>query len=143
MGQPSLPLLNKSGYTMHWSTSWANIISYKKFLYFDIFFKKFFFLFFSDKLIFFYIKQFYIFDKTLSLEDLAKKKEEKSLPKYVTSVWFLHFQGWVILSLFIYVPSVFTKTNKILAIFQDITRVSLFTFFNRKQKKLNQYKYRL
>jgi len=143
LGQPSLPLLNKAGYTMHWSTNWSNVISYKKFLYFDTFFKKFFFLFFSDKFIFVFIKRFYLFNKAVNLSDLAERKEEKTTPKYVTSAWFLHFQGWVVLSLYIYIPSVFLQQKEIPASFKNVPNVSLFNFFDRKQKACNLYKYKI
>jgi hypothetical protein len=79
----------------------------------------------------------------VNLSDLAERKEEKTTPKYVTSAWFLHFQGWVVLSLYIYIPSVFLQQKEIPASFKNVPNVSLFNFFDRKQKACNLYKYKI
>ena len=76
MGQPSLPLLNKVGYSMHWNSNWSNLVSYKKFLYFDFFVKKFFFFFFDDKVITLFVKKFYLPKKVIITSELLLPKKK-------------------------------------------------------------------
>ena len=143
MGQPSLPLLNKVGYSMHWNSNWSNLVSYKKFLYFDFFVKKFFFFFFDDKVITLFVKKFYLPKKVIITSELLLPKKKISLPLYVTSVWFLYYQNWVVLTLYVYLPRVFLIKKEDSILYKTTYNVSFINFFKKNQKKkiVNKYSF--
>lgn len=148
MGQPSLPLLNKVGYSTYWNSSWYNSTCYKKLLSFDLFFKNFFFFFFSEKLILIFIKRSFSAIKILELTDLLDEdeEEEKPIPTYISSTWFLHFQGWVILSMYLYIPSIFLKKieledDEVEVDFEETLLISNIEFFKKKRSYKLRHKY--
>lgn len=141
MGQPSLPLLNKVGYSMHWSSNWSNFVGYRKFLYFDFFVKRFFFFFFSDNVADLFIKKFYLMKDINILSKLVRYNKGKPIPIYVTTTWFLYYQNWVILTLFIYIPSIFLEKEEEVCFYKATYTISSLNFFKKKdvEKTLNKY----
>jgi len=120
---------------MHWNSNWSNLVSYKKFLYFDFFIKRFFFFFFDDKIIVLFVKKFYFSANTNTVSELLLPKKKNSLPLYVTSAWFLYYQNWVVLTLYVYVPRVFLTKKEDIVLYKTTYNLSLINFFKKKQKK--------
>lgn len=111
MGQSSLPVLNKVGVSMRWEASFDNLINFKKNVLSDIFLKKFFDFVFEDKFIFIFYRFFFFkIQKFKSLKDILKKKK-KRVPVYCSKVWFLKYQNWIIVSIYVYIPKVFLKKS--------------------------------
>lgn len=124
MGQSSIPMLNKVGYSMFWNSMWDNRVLYTKFIKEDLYFNDFFKLIFNDNL-------------SINLFNLKKLKKNKyikknliqfidntnniKLMKYLNSnnkinytqskLWILKYQKWIIFYQFIYL-SKFDKTFK-------------------------------
>lgn len=119
MGQSSISILNKVGYSMYWNSMWDNKIIYNRFLKEDIYINKFFDLIFNDNV-------------STNLYNFKKNNFKKnnffinqnidieffSLNKYLTSVnstihfssriWILKYQKWLVLYNFIFL----SKINK-------------------------------
>lgn len=100
MGQPNSPLLSKQGYSMYWSTMWANKFIFTKKASEDIFINMF--------LPFFFKKTFL---NTARVEDrlleLLKKKNKTRLifnQIFFGKCWLLFFQNWVIIVFYTYNP---------------------------------------
>lgn len=111
MGQSSLPIGNKLGVSMRWDASYDNLINFKKQFLFDVFLKKFFDYIFEDKLIFFFFKFF--FKKNLNFFFFSNffKLKKKRVISYLSKIWVLKYQGWYVVSFYLYVPKVFLKKN--------------------------------
>lgn len=122
MGQISLPVLNRTGYSMFWSSVWDSKHNYNKLFKQDVALKKLILSLFSER--FFFKKQF-INLKTLSNTNIFNSfdnwsvfKNDKSLISFFTvvlkkrksnyiyplKVWIIRVQCWVIVFFSIYSP---------------------------------------
>lgn len=144
MGQSSLPILNKVGVSMRWDSSFDNLLNFKKTMLSDIFLKKFFDFVFEDKFIFIFYKLFFSKNnKFKKIRDVLKKKK-KRIPTYCSKIWFLKYQGWVVISFYLYIPKVFLKKSIKLKNFKINNNFSFLKFFINSNKNLNKsklYKY--
>lgn len=114
MGQTSISMLNKVGYSMFWNSMWDNKINYSRFLKEDQFINNFFDLFMTDNMSL----------KVFDLNKLRRLKNSRYLQTYsinynlnfnkyfknlnktnclTTKIWILRYQKWLILFHFIYI----------------------------------------
>ena len=124
MGRVSVPILNKSGYSMYWNSMWDDKLNYSRSLKEDIFLKEFVYLFFeggsnfmiflnlkdfSKKLEYFKKKYFFKTKKIIKKNDIGTeisyklviKKKNKFRP-YLSKVWLIRYQGWIIIYFYAY-----------------------------------------
>ena len=142
MGQTSLPVLNRSGYYSFWDKSWDNQFKYQsfliKFLYLESFFLKFFkSRFFLKKLLILKKnrqKKIYFFKNFAAkpIKNLKKGLSKLNAQVCTSKIWILKYQNWLVLSMYIYFPSVRFKKKSFL--FNEPTPYSnteiLFSKFN-------------
>lgn len=112
MGQISIPILNKTGYSMFWSSMWDQKILYNRHLKEDILLENFFNCLFNDSfsvnLINFNQKSLknykkYNYDLDLNSFVLYKSILNKNKVNYIPSkLWILRYQKWVIFYQFIF-----------------------------------------
>lgn len=160
MGQASLPVLNKVGYSMYWQDSWASSFSYTKLFNLKKFFLKFFKFFFED---FFHLslyqlnrcqKDFFISEQFtfwtgfyrhptlfIATEGIYKKI-------FLGKLWFLVNKNITVVAIYIYIPFTVKEhlygkkdliTFKNLNLFSD-NLLNLFFVFNKTilvKKSLN------
>ena len=114
MGQSSIPILNRNGFSMFWLSSWDDLHSYSVNLNEDSFLRSFFFYMVNDKYSsnFFLSKQKIIkysdkfnfnLNKTTSLfnfNDFLFRSNK--LPYYISKVRILKFQKWLIVYFYLY-----------------------------------------
>lgn len=114
MGQSSIPVLNRNGYSMFWLSSWDDLHSYSTNLNEDAFIRSFFYYMITDKYSSnFYFSNFKIsdfsnkssinFNKFLnksSLSDFLFKQNK--LPYYISKIRILKFQKWLVVYFYIY-----------------------------------------
>lgn len=127
MGQSSIPVLNRTGYSMFWSSVWDDVHSYNKLFKEDLFLKKYIPLVFNDKIssrpLFLTNKYSFI----INVKKLSKKYDVKLLqhinspsfsrhlfklnkmPNYISKIYIVRFQNWLVIYLYIYTPD--TKKN--------------------------------
>lgn len=118
MGQSSISILNKVGYSMYWNSMWDNKIMYNRYLKEDIFLDKYFNLIFNDNvsLNVFNLKKINIIKNDHFLNQNIN--DTKTLNKYLLSlnntihfsskIWVLKYQKWLILYNFVFL----SKNNK-------------------------------
>lgn len=118
MGRISSPSLNKAGYSMFWNSMWddkhnfSNLINEDEFLRISIP------LIFEDnyandlisylkdkKLSFEVLQDYEIFSKNLNCNKLVKLVKSEKFDLFVSKSWILRYQGWIILYIFVYLPS--------------------------------------
>lgn len=126
MGQVTLPILNRKGYSSVWENQWDTKLNFTKNLNSDMFLKKFFKIFlknwFSSNDVFFSRK--FDFKKSLSFKKIRYKKysvyqheygstrnyllkfKNKKFTYNFSKLFLIRFQKWVILYVYIYVPQV-------------------------------------
>jgi len=153
LGQINFPALNKVGYFLLWDSVWEDFFNYKQLLTADIFLKNLIYLLFSDYIMFsnYFLsnKYFYFlinsnsvfFNKYKNFNDLIKFFKKQSLrtsPVYFGKVWFIQFQNWILISLYIYKPLI----KKIIAN-KETQLVNSHYFFKIKNKSnfFNKFKF--
>lgn len=114
MGQINLPVLNRVGYSSFWESLWENYYSYSKEFNKNLFFKKILILLLNDRIIYgnyFYSKKLnnFIFKKSTFLVSFDKNYNfffesitSKNLPFFYSKLWYIKYQNWLLVSLFIY-----------------------------------------
>lgn len=124
MGRVSVPIMNKTGYSMYWDSIWDDKINYSRSLKDGIFLKEFIRLFFeggSYSMFFFnlskfkknfkYLKRRYFFH----IKKIPKKNDFGNIvryqhvidrnerPKtYLSKIWILKYQSWIIIYFYAY-----------------------------------------
>lgn len=125
MGQISVPVINKTGYSMYWSSMWDDKLNYSRSLKEDIYIRKFLPVLLEDNISStLKIKNFS--DKFLNLNTKYNihlnsdwNRNEiynylKSLNRsifYTSKIWVLRYQSWVLIFFYIYSPT-FNKLLK-------------------------------
>lgn len=126
MGQSSISMLNKVGYSMFWGSMWDNKIIYNRLLKEDIFIDKFFDFIFTDNLSvnIFNIKKINANKhvKSLNFGFNVSNKSSLYLYKYLknsnkvkyfnSKVWVLKYQNWVIIYNFLYLQQFYKYIKK-------------------------------
>lgn len=125
MGQISVPVMNKTGYSMYWSSMWDSKFNYSRFLKEDIYVRKFIPVLLEDNILFNFKNK----NKITNFNNLNTKynvhihndfnKHEiynyiNMLNKtifYTSKIWVLRYQSWVLIFFYIYSPS-FNKLLK-------------------------------
>ncbi len=114
MGQSSIPILNRNGFSMFWLSSWDDLHSYSTNLNEDSFLRNFFYFMVNDKYSsnFYFSKQKINFfsdkfnlnsNKIIStpyLSDFLFRSNK--LPYYISKVRILKFQKWLIVYFYLY-----------------------------------------
>lgn len=130
MAQTNLPMLSRTGSHMFWDSSWDNSFVFNRELINSLFLKKFFELVFVDNILncsIFKAKLFLKNKKTPGFLELKKfsytsdknYKSKKLISKVLTSkLWLLKYQGWLVLTIFIYKP----KHTRLFKKFSSIRR---------------------
>lgn len=121
MAQISIPMSNKVGYSMYWSSMWDNKINYSRSLKEDIYLNQFIPLIFNDKISNKILKtldfnkidlknslmKYNIHIKSYNLDKKNFYKYLKNINKvnfFKSKIWILKFQKWIIIYFFIYLP---------------------------------------
>lgn len=152
MGQSGIHIMNKTGYSMFWSSMWDNKILYTRMLKENIFLNKFFDLSFRDSLsvnlLDFKDKSFNYSKKKFQIVDIKKSSLYKHINNvnkikyYSTKIWILRFQKWIILYHFIFITD-FNKLNFNPYISEDESYYDnffyLISFYRKCNKNLNFY----
>jgi|HigsolmetaAR202D_1030399.scaffolds.fasta_scaffold01127_21 Ribosomal protein S3, N-terminal domain. len=121
MGQSSIPLLNRSGYSMFWSSLWDSKYTYSKLVKEDYFIRQYINNIFKEKISskpVFFLKNFknfshFTFSKfniniaaDLSVSSLSKFLfKANKLPSYLSKIRIIRFQKWLIIYFRIYTPN--------------------------------------
>jgi hypothetical protein len=131
MGQISLPVLNRTGYSMFWQSVWDEKHNYNRGLKEDILLRRVLSLFFYDRMV--HKRHFVNYDvienssilydldswsvfkdnKHLYIHFLNSLKKKNNTPYYVLKVWILKFQTWVVIFFSLYVPSRKSLSDKL------------------------------
>lgn len=146
MGQISIPMANKVGYSMYWNSMWDNKINFSRSLKEDVFIKSFLNLLFEDK----FSKNLIENNRNFNYKNINLKKynvhikpenqDNISLKKYLFSlyqndityskVWIIKYQTWVIVHFFLYLP-LFNKLKiREHNIYNDEDLADLFGLYN-------------
>lgn len=124
MGRVSVPIMNKTGYSMYWNSMWEDRLNYARSLKDDIFLKEFIYLFFEggsystfsvnldnyrNNLDFLKKKYFFHTKKIFKKGRLGFKStnkivinRKKSFNPYLSKIWILKYQTWIIIYFFAY-----------------------------------------
>jgi len=127
-----MPIMNKTGYSMYWNSMWDDKLNYTRSFKEDVFIKIFFNLFIEGGYTFLFrykiknvAEHFNFLKKKYNLHIIKKNKEEnkfnyivdysKNSEPYISKVWLLKYQTWVIFYFFIYSfnSGIFSKKKKI------------------------------
>lgn len=125
MGQISVPVMNKTGYSMYWNSMWDDKFNYSRFLKEDIYIRKFIPVLLEDNIIlnFKYKNCLTNIDSlnykySMHMHNEWNKYEVRnyvnSLNKsifYTSKIWILRYQSWILIYFYIYSPS-FNKLIK-------------------------------
>lgn len=117
MGQISIPMLNKVGYSMYWNSMWDNKVDFSRALKEDIYLNKFVPLIFNDSIsskILKYSKK-NVKDLNTDYYNIQIKTKTKhqiflfllknsKLNFYCSKLWILKYQNWIIIYFFMYLP---------------------------------------
>ena len=154
MGQISIPMSNKVGYSMYWNSMWDNKINYTRSLKEDIYLNRFILLVFEDcissKIIKFYNKNYstailnkYNFHTRISNKNEFNRYLTKinKITFYSSRLWILKYQKWIILYFYIYLPT-FNRLKIKINLVEKNTTVSdniynLYNFYLKANFKLN------
>lgn len=133
MGQVTLPIINRKGFSSVWENQWDTTLNYTKTLNEDMFLKKFFKIFFRNWLssneVFFsknynfkkiennknirYKKFIFFQKKNLDNRTYLLKYKNKKFTYNYSKLFVLRFQKWTLLYIYIYVPKVWvTRIQK-------------------------------
>jgi len=122
MGQISLPVLNRTGYTMFWGSTWENTHNYQNNLKEDILLRMLIPSFFNKTVVntsFFFNKNLFFKNSLLVNPEWSTNSlylnlnsdfndtilDKTNLPTYFNKIWILRFQNWVLIFLIFYKPS--------------------------------------
>jgi len=114
LGQASIPILNKNGYSMFWLSSWDDIHSYSTNLNEDVFIRKFLYRVIDNK----YSTSFYLnknklnhFSKKINYNFLKKMSKIDiskfllrfyKIPYYLSKIRLIKYQNWLVIYFYIY-----------------------------------------
>lgn len=122
MGQISLPVLNRTGYSMFWQSVWDSKLNYNRNWKEDFLIRSIIPFIFINRLtlsphftnyntlkITKYTQKnqnFYLLDQPSKLVDFFYKffKEKKKVPPYILKIWIIKFQKWLIVYFSLYSP---------------------------------------
>ena len=143
MGRVSMPIMNKTGYSMYWNSMWDDKLNYSRSLKDDIFIKEFIYLFFqgNNTFMFFldlknyenkfnFLKKKYNFQvkkvpkKNAIGAEIGKKyavKKKAKFRPYLSKVWVLKYQTWLVIYFYSYT-------------------FNLSIFYKKKSKKSKKYR---
>lgn len=113
MGQVSLPVLNRTGYTMFWSSTWDNLSNFQKNFKQDILLRRLVPFFFSNPIFetsFFFKRDLISLNSTIrigswqknnpftdvNLESIDIFYNSNVRPTYFNKIWIFRFRGWVV-----------------------------------------------
>lgn len=154
MGQISIPMSNKVGYSMYWNSMWDNKINYSRSLKEDIYLNRFIILVFEDcistKIIKFYNKSYsnLVLNKYNFHTKISNKKDFNNyllkinkVTFYSSRLWILKYQKWIVLYFFIYLP-VFNRLKIKNILYKDNfsndkNLYNLYNFYVKANYKLN------
>lgn len=119
MGRIGMPMMNKTGYSMYWNSMWDDKLNYSRSFKEDVLIKIFFNLFIEGGYLFVKLGKINNMDDYLkvlkskyNLHFLKFKRENnrynyildtrKNAQKYLSRVWLLKYQTWVIFYFFTY-----------------------------------------
>ena len=148
MGQTSIAMLNKTGYSMFWNSMWDNKITYNRFLKEDIYINNFFELIFNDNMSFnvFNIKKINIKNFSPIIQDI---NNHNNLHKYLNSfnkheyfsskTWILKYQKWVVLFYFIYMQKQLKIKTLEDSVISDNSNIIIKNYFYFTNKILLNY----
>lgn len=124
MGRVSMPIMNKTGYSMYWNCMWDDKLNYSRSLKEDIFIKNFIYIFFeggSNSMFFIDLKFFFKMSKYLvknynfQIKKYIQKNElglntkykyyvekKKNFRPYLSKIWILKYQSWIIIYFYSY-----------------------------------------
>jgi hypothetical protein len=125
MGQISVPVINKTGYSMYWSSMWDNKFNYSRFLKEDIYIRKFIPVLLEDNIsLNFKNKNCLINFSNLNTKynmHMHKDWNKTEIYNYInglnksifytSKIWVLRYQSWILIFFYIYSPS-FNKLLK-------------------------------
>ncbi len=125
MGQSSIPILNRNGYSMFWLSSWDDLHSYSTNLNEDSFLRSFFYFMVSEK----YSSNFFLSKQKIfnfySKNNLSVFKNNNNnyvsdflfrfnkLPYYISKIRILKFQRWLVIYFYLYNYDKKISTEKI------------------------------
>jgi len=121
MGQINLPVLNRTGYSTFWDSNWDNYYNYQKEFNKNIFLKNLLILILDDRILyssFFNSKKLnnFIYNKSLKFSNYFDNRtiifgnfSKKNLPFFHSKIWYIKYQNWLLISLFIY--NIINKIN--------------------------------
>lgn len=148
MGQASIPVLNRSGYSMFWLSSWDSVHSFSSNINEDFLIRDFFYFLVNDKYSARFFKKndlLFNFSKNqeYSISDISDKKSVdefffrfNKIPFYLSKIRIVKFQKWVVIYFFLY--NTFIK--KISLNYSDnslfFLKKSNFLFLNKKSNFL-------
>lgn len=149
MGQTSIAMLNKVGYSMFWNSMWDNKILYNRLLKEDIFIEKFFKLTFNDSLSINLINLKKINKKTFLNYNYNIDSKKSSLYKHImnnnkinyfsSKIWVLKYQKWVIIYQFIYILKNINNEGDSNADYIYNSNISiLFKYFNKSNNEIKK-----
>nr|YP_010632198.1 ribosomal protein S3 [Cryptocaryon irritans]WBP62314.1 ribosomal protein S3 [Cryptocaryon irritans] len=116
MARVNLTNLNKTGTYLFWESNWENLYNFSNKLNKSLVINLVINIFLNNKILhcnFFNSKSFFRDIKLFNFEEsnLINKKTLKIKPLLTSKVWFIEYQGWCVLSLFIYKYKKFFKKH--------------------------------
>lgn len=126
MAQMGIPMSNKVGQSMYWSSMWDNKINYTRSLKEDIYLRKMMDIFFEDKVTVSMLKikkklnknkinisKYYLHTnfKEIDRGFLKYLSKRNNVKMYSSKLWIFKYQKWLILFYFIYLPA-YNSFNK-------------------------------
>lgn len=143
MGRVSMPIMNKTGYSMYWNSMWDDKLNYSRSLKEDMFFKNFIYLFFEggDNFMFFvdlrinndklnFLKKKYNFQiqKAPRKNEIGAKighkyvvRKNNKFNPFLSKIWLMKYQTWIVIYFYSY-------------------SFNLSVFFKKKSKKSKKLK---
>lgn len=126
MGQVTLPVLNRKGYSSVWENSWDDVKNYSNIINEDTFLQQ-----YMMKMLVDQSSQAYTLSPTLRKHNYAKykylsflekgrvyKRQElnkilesrfKRVPSYFSRIFIIRYNSWIVLYTYIYIPKVWKK----------------------------------
>lgn len=153
MGQITLPVLNRKGYSSMWENSWDNKKQYSNLFIEDLFVDKYTVNMYryinsnSCNLLDFYKPidyKYYTRLRFLEKEEVLTKKmlselifkNTKKSPSYFSKLYIIKYNNWIILNMFVYVPKVW-KLRLLKNQVKKRRFLFLSTIFFKKSDKIN------
>lgn len=167
MGRVSMPMINKSGYSMYWNSMWDDKLNYSRSLKEDLFIKIFMRIFFEGgaktanivdlknfEKKFKYFKKNYNFQvkKIIRKNEIgettgfryAVKNKNKFRP-FLTKIWVLRYQTWVVIYFYSYIFSLsifFKKKRRNNTAYKKYSNLILNYYKNVNRIKYNYFLYK-